>query len=341
MLRSLFLTLAIGQVHGLVAPAAVDSAPNEATALFVKDGSNGTLKPYDAFDYPNWAPEASLYGELPMVEKHTVVDGKQLVYQDFNISALSADQFREHFMGQPKFYDSDGKFVPSAEEVKAYQASLVAREDDPEAVIAVPEHLTKRAWPDVCFYSAKWRCSSTCTDLISRGVRQSVNNDVYGYYHYVSDSQCGTGAITKTVSVTHTSGVTIGGTGQIPGWGKGWTKLASTFFNTFGFSVGRTPDSVTTGISYSGNCGPFNVCFLWERPHFRVDKGVIVTQHIDVNSKRACTNPTVTPYEAHIMHTQADPAGAASHGLCYSMARHGCGGRVAASNQMIRCPGNF
>lgn len=75
----------------------------------------------------------------------------------------------------------------------------------------------------MCFYDDRLRCSSSCTNLISRGVRQSINNNVYGNYHYVSDAQCGTGSVTKTVSVTHVSGVTIGGTGQIPS-----VSLAST-----------------------------------------------------------------------------------------------------------------
>lgn len=87
------------------------------------------------------------------------------------------------------------------------------------------------------------------------------------------------------------------------------------------------------------------------------------TQHIDVNSKRACSNPTVTPYEAHVMHESSDAGGSStqnhflmflifddqltdlfvtdSHGMCYSMGDHGCGSKVVASNQLLRCPNNY
>ncbi|KAL0931266.1 uncharacterized protein CTRU02_214001 [Colletotrichum truncatum] len=309
------LALALCQVHGF--PTATSEATQEAsTPLFLKviNGSNESFEPYNPFDYQQWAPDGSLYADVPMLEKQMTVDGQQVTYQDFNISALSLEQFKEHFMGLPQFVDADGKFVPSDEEVKAYRhsASLIAHEGNPDAIIQAPAHVAKRDFPDACFYDNSARCASYCTNLISRGVLQTRNNNVYGYYHYVSDAQCGSGSISKTVSVTHTSGVTIGGSGNIPGFGKGWTKAISTFLSTFSLSVSHSPNSVTTGITYSGTCGPFNVCFLWERPHFRVDKGVIVTEHIDINSGRTCSPPTVTPYEAHIMHDNSDPGGAST-----------------------------
>ncbi|KAF4989618.1 hypothetical protein FDECE_14654 [Fusarium decemcellulare] len=304
MFTSLIIALAFGQAHGLVAKAVATPA-NTTIPMFIKDSSSGKFMPYDAFDYPKWVPQPSLYDGLPMVEKTIEVDGQTLVYQDFNISALGVGEFKAHYMNASEFYDANGKFIPSNGEVEAYQASLIAHEENPDAEVALPNHFSKRA----CVYDGD-RCSSQCTNLISRGIRQSINTDVYGAYHYVSDSQCGTGSISKSVSVTHVSGVTLGGYAQIPGFGKGWVKAASTFFSTFGFSPSKGADSVTTGIIYAGNCGPFNVCFLWERPHFSVDKGVIVTQFIDVGSKRACRKPQVTPYEAHIMHSEKDPGGA-------------------------------
>ncbi|KAK1639683.1 hypothetical protein BDP81DRAFT_447323 [Colletotrichum phormii] len=301
------------------------------SSLLERDAADlPTYKPEEAFDYNKWTPDSALYEGLPMMDKQVQVDGKTLTYQDFNISALTTEQFKEHYMSLPEYFDSEGRFVPTDDEAKAYQASMVALASNPDADIHVPaSHVSKRAFPDICFYDDRLRCSSSCTNYVYRGVRQSFNNNVYGYYHYVSDPQCG---ITKTVSVTHTSGVTISGTADIPMFGgkNTWTKAASTFLSTFGLSIGHTPDSVTTGISYAGTCGPINVCFLWERPHFSVDKGVIVTQP-----------PTVTPYEVHAVHTATDAGGASAHGLCYSMGYHGCGSRVTASNQMIRCPNNY
>ncbi|OHE90832.1 hypothetical protein CORC01_13876 [Colletotrichum orchidophilum] len=345
MLRLLSLALAFGQVHGGVV-ARVDSSPNAASSLLERDleSSLPAYKPEEFSDYHKWTPDSTLYEGLPLLEKQVTVDGKQLTYQDFNISALTTEQFKQHYMSIPQFFDSEGKFIPSGDEVESYHASLIALESNPDAGIALPtKHVSKRAFPDACFYDDSLRCSSSCTDYISRGVRQSFNNNVYGYYHYVSDPQCGVGSISRTVSVTHSSGVSIGGSGSIPGFGadNSLLKAASTFLSTFGLTIGHTPDSVTTGISYSGNCGAFNVCFLWERPHFSVDKGVIVTEQIDANSKRTCASPTITPYEVHTMHTDQDAGGASAHGLCYSMAYHGCGGRVVASDSMIPCPNNY
>lgn len=96
--------------------------------------------------------------------------------------------------------------------------SLIAAEKDANATIALPRHhVDKRAFPDGCFYDDRLFCSSSCTSLVQRAVLQSTNKDVYGYYHYQSGSLCGTGSISKSVSVTHVSGVSIGGSGQIPG----------------------------------------------------------------------------------------------------------------------------
>ncbi|TDZ40501.1 hypothetical protein CTRI78_v010284 [Colletotrichum trifolii] len=344
MFRLLSIALTFGHVYARVV-ARLDATQDTATPspLFTKErqGNITTFKPYDVFDYNQWTPESTIYDGLNMVEKKITVDGKQLTYQDFNISALTLEQFKFHYMNLPEYFDAKGNFIPTQAEVKAYQESLLAHADNPDAAIDLPtDHVGKRV-PDMCYYDSRLHCSESCTNLVSRGVRQSINNNVYGYYHYVSDAQCGTGSITKTVSVTHVSGVTIGGSGQIPGFGKGWVKNASKFLSTFGIAIGNTPDSVTTGISYSGTCGAFNVCFLWERPHFSVDKGVIVTQHIDANTKRACQAPTVTPYELHIMHEKEDAGGASAHGMCYSMGNHGCGSKVLASNELQRCPNNY
>ncbi|KAF5227619.1 hypothetical protein FANTH_14723 [Fusarium anthophilum] len=327
MLTGLVLALAISQAHCLVTRAVQErSSPNTTTPLYVKDG-NG-FKPYDAFDFKHWIPEPSFYNGLHMIETTIEVEGQKLTYQDFNMSSLSLEEFKTYVMNTESFQDASGKFLPTDAEAQAYHNSLIANQEDPNAEIVLPKSLNKRG----CVYDGD-RCSSQCTNLISRGIRQSLNTDVYGYYHYVSGSLCGTGSISKSVSVTHPSGVSIGGYGTIPGFGKGWVKKVTTFFSTFGIFPTKGADS--------GTCGPFNVCFLWERPHFSVDKGVIVTQFIDVGSRRACRKPQITPYEAHVMHTESDPGGATSNGICYSMRNHGCGSRVDASNTLQRCPNNY
>ncbi|GAB7336413.1 hypothetical protein MBLNU13_g09129t2 [Cladosporium sp. NU13] len=94
---------------------------NAPADLFVNDGKNGSFKPYEAFNYTDWLPDASLYSELPMVEKYMEVDGQQLTYQDFNVSALSVEQFKEHFMNLPQFFDGKGNLVPTVDAVKSYQ----------------------------------------------------------------------------------------------------------------------------------------------------------------------------------------------------------------------------
>lgn len=83
--------------------------------------------------------------------------------------------------------------------------------------IVMPLDLIKRDFaPGVECSDSQMFCRDSCIKYVQRGVQQSTNRNVYGYYHYDSDSFCGTGSISKTVTVTHVSGVTIGGTGQIP-----------------------------------------------------------------------------------------------------------------------------
>lgn len=122
MFHRLVLALALGQVHGLVLDRAAAPTDGDNTIpMYVKDGKTGVFKPYQPFNYPDWVPDVSLYDELPMIGTTMTVDGKELVYQDFNISALSLEQFKQHFMNLPQFLDANGNFVPSTDEVKAYQ----------------------------------------------------------------------------------------------------------------------------------------------------------------------------------------------------------------------------
>jgi hypothetical protein len=93
----------------------------------------------------------------------------------------------------------------------------MAAEKDGNTSISMPLELIKRdTAPAVECSDSQMFCRDGCINYVQRGVVQSTNPDVYGSYHYDSDSLCGTGSITKTVSVTHVSDVTIGGTGQIP-----------------------------------------------------------------------------------------------------------------------------
>ncbi|EAU33988.1 predicted protein [Aspergillus terreus NIH2624] len=308
----LFLCLGISQTYCL--PTSDGSTATEP--LFVKmQGPDGLdiFEPYQRDNLTQWKPDSTFYEGVPMVEKQTVINGETLIYQDFNISALTLEQFKKYIMSTPDFFDSHGSIIFSDEDAQAYREFMIAAENHGDTGVAMPLNLTKRdSLPATDCSDSNMFCRDKCLKLVQRGVVQSTNDDVYGDYHYDSDSFCGTGSITKTVSVTDVSGVTIGGTGQIPGFGKGWTKLVSTFFNTFGFNIGNTPDSVTTAIGYTGNCGSGNVCFLWHRPHFTVNKGVIInqTEYIDAFTQKTCQNPDTTPYEAHIMHEESDGGGA-------------------------------
>jgi hypothetical protein len=93
---------------------------------------------------------------------------------------------------------------------------MIAAESSDTSIV-MPLDLIKRDFaPGVECSDSQMFCRDSCIKYVHRGVQQSINRNVYGYYHYDSDSFCGTGSITKTVTVTHVSGVTIGGTGQIP-----------------------------------------------------------------------------------------------------------------------------
>ena len=95
---------------------------------------------------------------------------------------------------------------------------MIAAENRGDTSVAIPLNLTKRdSLPATDCSDSNMLCKDKCLKLVQRGVVQSTNDDVYGSYHYDSDSFCGSGSITKTVSVTDVSGITIGGSGQIPG----------------------------------------------------------------------------------------------------------------------------
>ncbi|KAJ6046973.1 uncharacterized protein N7446_011807 [Penicillium canescens] len=270
---SLFILLHLGVriAHGYPSPVHQQSAET-APSLFLKSlsESNETVfTPYKSLDYGRWRPDSTVYDGVPMVEKHAVVDGKNLTYQDFDIRALTTEQVKKYLMSTPEFFNSQGKPSYTLEDVEKYRHSLIS--GDRSMTIAVPSRYAKRILP------------------------------------HTTDVEC---SITKSVSVTSASGVNIGGSDNIPGLGKGWTGALTKFLSTFGLSTSHNSDTVTTSISYSGTCGPHNVCFLWERPHFTVEQGVITTQEFDIATNKACGSPSVTPFEAHIMHQDSDAGGA-------------------------------
>ncbi|KAL5365847.1 hypothetical protein BJX96DRAFT_182004 [Aspergillus floccosus] len=286
--------------------------------LFVKtQGPDGLdiFEPYHRFNLTQWKPDSTFYEDVPMVEKKTVINGETLIYQDFNTSALTLGQFKKYIMSTPDFFDSHGSII-----------LMIAAENHWDTSVTIPLNLTKRdSLPATDSFDSNMFCSDKCLKLVQRGVVRSKNPDVYGSYHYDSDSFCGSGSITKTVSVTDVSGITIGGSGHIPGFGKGWTKLVSTVI------------SVTTAIGYTGNCGPRNVCFLWHRPHYIVNKGVIVS--VDAFTQKTCRSPETTPYEAHIMHEEADAGGAGKLLSSRSVAK--LKGMLTSSSTLPRCPDGF
>ncbi|KAJ6038897.1 uncharacterized protein N7446_014177 [Penicillium canescens] len=313
---SLFILLHLGVriAHGYPSPVHQQSAETPPS-LFLKSlsESNETVfTPYKSLDYGRWKPDSTVYDGVSMVEKHAAVDGKSLTYQDFDIPALTTEQIRKYLMSTPEFFNSHGKLSYTLEDVEKYRHSLMSA--DHNMTIAVPSRYAKRILPhttDVeCEFGSSSFCIPECRRSSSRAVIQSTNPNVYGDYHYESGALCGTGSISKSVSVTDASGVNIGGSDNIPGLGKGWTGALTKFLSTFGLSTSHNANTVTTTISYSGTCGPHNVCFLWERPHFTVDKGVIITQEFDIATNKACGSPSVTPFEAHIMHEDSDAGGA-------------------------------
>lgn len=123
MLRLLILSLAISQVYGLPATTSPEEAEPPET-LFVgtlHENNQTALEPYNPLDHSLWKPDSSLYNGVPMVEKHIIVDGKNLTYQDFDIPALTLEQFKEHIMSTPQFFDSRGNFLYSSQDVQKYR----------------------------------------------------------------------------------------------------------------------------------------------------------------------------------------------------------------------------
>lgn len=122
MFRLLAVALAVGQIHGLaVVPGALDlEAP---PPLFVKTagGDNNTaFERYERFNYAHWKPDDSLYEGVPMVEKQVIVNGETVTYQDFDLTALTLDQFKQYFISTPEFLNGNGELSHSDEEAQKY-----------------------------------------------------------------------------------------------------------------------------------------------------------------------------------------------------------------------------
>jgi hypothetical protein len=120
MINLLILSLAISQVSGL----SITERSTVIEPLFVKTpGSDGqdSFAPYQRFNFSQWKPDRTLYEGVPMAEKQIVVNGKTLTYQDFNISALTLEQFKTYIMSTPDFRDSHGNIVFSDEAAQKYR----------------------------------------------------------------------------------------------------------------------------------------------------------------------------------------------------------------------------
>src|SRR4051794_30441443 len=123
MLPLLVVSLAIGQIHGHPITGHFEGL-EPYPPLFVKAlGQNNTplFEPYDRFNYSHWKPDSSLYGDVLMVEKQTTVNGETITYQDFNISALTLEQFKQYIMSTPDFVNPDGSFIYSDLEAQKYR----------------------------------------------------------------------------------------------------------------------------------------------------------------------------------------------------------------------------
>ncbi|KAJ6045630.1 uncharacterized protein N7446_012494 [Penicillium canescens] len=119
----ILLHLGVRIAHGYPSPARQQIAET-APSLFLKtlSESNETVfTPYKSLDYGRWQPDSTVYDGVPMVEKHAVVDGKNLTYQDFDIPALTTEQIRKYLMSTPEFFNSHGKLSYTLEDVEKYR----------------------------------------------------------------------------------------------------------------------------------------------------------------------------------------------------------------------------
>ncbi|GAO17586.1 hypothetical protein UVI_02050700 [Ustilaginoidea virens] len=128
MVHLLPFLLAASQCLGLAASASLKAPPSgpkgQSQSFFIKKGpglGEDAFQEYDASDYSAWEPDPSIYDGVPMVVKKTVVDGKNLTYQDFDVEKLSLDQFKKHLMGADVFYDEHKRFLFNDADAEAYR----------------------------------------------------------------------------------------------------------------------------------------------------------------------------------------------------------------------------
>jgi hypothetical protein len=120
MQHLLILCLAISQTYGL----SLTERSTVVEPLFVKtrgSDSQDSFEPYQRFNFSQWKPDSTLYEGVLMVEKQTVVNGETLTYQDFNVSALTFEQFKMYIMSTPEFRDSDGNIAFSDKAAQEYR----------------------------------------------------------------------------------------------------------------------------------------------------------------------------------------------------------------------------
>jgi len=122
---SLFILLHLGIriAHGYPSTAHSQSAETPPS-LFLKtlsEANETVFTPYKSLDYGQWKPDSTVYDGVPMVEKHAVVDGKNLTYQDFDIRALTTEQVKKYLKPTPEFFNSKGKPSYTLEDVEKYR----------------------------------------------------------------------------------------------------------------------------------------------------------------------------------------------------------------------------
>ncbi|CZS93869.1 hypothetical protein WAI453_001275 [Rhynchosporium graminicola] len=306
-----------------------------------KDPDTGALKPYVPFDFENWDIDSSLYEGVPMIIKTTVIDGKTLKFQDFDLEHLSVDQLRNYVFNGDEYLHLNGSHSLSDNEVEYLREVFVSR----DLGIAhrghgtQPRDLLKRGGlPNECWeYEKQNWCQPGCTYTYTRTTVSTINRSVYGLFHYEEEAICGPGTITHGVTRTAPASVAFSSKIDLQTWGRGFLHQATRILKDAGFSVTRVPDSVSNTYTYGGFCYPKTRCEMWYRPHFQVFKGVITLSAIASDQRTHCMTDQQSAWEAHTPLPNGVDGGPYLHGICQRRNARGCI-EIRPNNLMSYCP---